>query len=96
MGFTTLSEYIIDTSNARHLKHRRYRIHLSTRDQTTEMRKNSITEPDHSWCSPIVVAAKKYGSVLFCCFYHNLSEIDLEVSQQLQRIDDTLNALSMV
>jgi hypothetical protein len=63
-----LNEHTIDTGSARTIKQRPYRIHLSKREQAEqeikEMTENKIIEPSYGpWCSPIVMVAKKDGSV---------------------------------
>ena len=99
IGFTKLVQHTIDTGSARPIKQRPYRIPLWKREQAEqeikEMRENKIIEPSYGpWCSPIVMVAKKDGSIRFCCDYRKLNEVTVKDSQPLPRIDDTFDALS--
>ena len=99
IGLTNLVEHKIDTGDAKPIKQRPYRIPLSKREQAEKeiktMAENGIIEPSYGpWSSPIVMVAKKDGSVRFCCDYRKLNLVTLKDSQPLPRVDDTFDALN--
>ena len=99
LGLTNLVEHKIDTGDAKPIKQRPYRIPLSKREQAEKeiksMAENGIIEPSYGpWSSPIVMVAKKDGSVRFCCDYRKINMVTIKDSQPLPRVDDTFDALN--
>ena len=99
IGHTNLVEHEIDTGDTRPFKQQPYRIPLAKRlhaeAEIQKMADEGIIEPSTSpWCSPIVMASKKDGSIRFCLDFRKLNSFTLKDSKPLPRIDDTLDALS--
>lgn len=58
------------------------------------MLKHGVIEPSTSpWPYPVVLVAKKNGSLRFCVDYRKLNDVTVKGSYPLPIIDDTLDAL---
>ena len=69
--------------------------HQVVRDDLDRMLKLDVIEPSRSsWASPIVLVAKKDGSIRFCVDYRLVNNIMIKDSYPLPRIDDSIAALS--
>lgn len=59
-----------------------------------EMLKLGVIEELHSaWCNPIVLVAKKDGSVRFCVDYRKMNEVLQFDAYLLPRVDELLDRL---
>ena len=98
LGRTGIVKHRIITGSAKPIKQPPRRLPLAKRDVTCqaidEMLKHGVIEPSTStWSSPVVLVAKKNGTLRFCVDYRKLNEATLKDSYPLPRIDDTLDAL---
>ena len=53
-----------------------------------------IEESDSPWASPVVLAAKKDGTVRFCVDYRRLNDVTRKDAYPLPRVDDSLDSLT--
>ena len=52
-----------------------------------------IEESSKSWCSPVLLRWKKYGSIRFCVDFRKINAVTIKDSLLLPRTDDTLDRL---
>ena len=99
LGSTDITTHTIDTGDHPPIKIPARRVPLHKQEaMTTEVEKmldKGIIEPcDGPWSSPVVLAAKKDGSLRFCIDYRKLNEVTKKDAYPLPRIEDNLDALS--
>ncbi len=97
-AMVTHIEHSIDTGNSAPVKQKSY--HVSKVESefleqaVNEMLGNDIIRPSSSpWSSPVVLVAKKDGSMRFCIDYRKLNEVTKKDSYPLPRIQETFDAL---
>ena len=98
LGRTDIVKHRIITGSAKPIKQPPRRLPLAKRDvacqAVDDMLKHEVIEPSaSSWSSPVVLVAKKNGTLRFCVDYQKLNDATLKHSYPLPRIDDTLDAL---
>jgi transposase InsO family protein len=99
LGSTDLATHSIDTGGHPPIKIPARRVPLHKQDamrsEVAKMLDKGIIEPcDGPWSSPVVLAAKKDGTLRFCIDYRKLNEVTRKDAYPLPRIEDNLDALS--
>uniref|UniRef100_A0A224Z164 Tick transposon n=1 Tax=Rhipicephalus zambeziensis TaxID=60191 RepID=A0A224Z164_9ACAR len=98
LGRTSAVTHRIDTGAQSPLRQRPYRVSPAERrvinEQVDDMLRRDVIQPsDSPWASPIVLVAKKDGSVRFCVDYRRLNKITRKDVYPLPRIDDAIDSL---
>lgn len=91
-------KHYIETVEHRPFKLRNFRISPKEQDvimkEVEEMAKHEIIRPSNSpYASPVVLVAKKDGSIRFCVDYRKLNTITKRDNYPLPRIDDTIEKM---
>ena len=75
---------------------RRPKQHIKeARKQLEEMIEHGIVEKGTGpWCSPVVLAKKKDGTLIFCANFRKLNAVTITDACPLPRLDDALDKLS--
>ena len=99
IGTTQLLKHPIDTGDAQPVKQQPRRIPHHLREQVEaqkeKMLANGVIEESTSpWCSPVVLARKRDGSVRFCVDLRAVNSATKPVAYPLPRIDEALDSLS--
>jgi transposase InsO family protein len=99
LGSTGLATHSIDTGDHPPIKIPARRVPLHKQDairsEVAKMLEKGIIEPcDGPWSSPVVLAAKKDGTLRFCIDYRKLNQVTRKDAYPLPRIEDNLDALS--
>ena len=99
LGMTSILKHSINTGNATPVRQPVRRLPPHYRDNVRqllgEMLENDVGEKSTSpWASPIVLVAKKDGSIRFCVDYRKVNKITRKDAYPLPRIDSTLDTLS--
>ena len=97
-GRTTLAEHCIDVGAARPVRLPPYRLPHAYREQVQEelkeMEANEIIEPSASeWAAPVVLVAKKDGSLRFCVDYRKLNSVTSCDAYPMPRVDELIDKL---
>ena len=92
-------QHRIDTGNSVAIRQQPRRLPLAKQEETSamiqKMLKDGIIEESTSpWSSPVVLVAKKDGSLRFCVDYRKLNNVTKKDSYPLPRIDGTLSTLA--
>ena len=98
LGVTTMVEHSIDTGEAKPIKQRPWRIPLAYREKVVTMIGNMLARgvvvPSRSsWASPVVLVAKKDGSLHFCVDNRWLNTITHKDVYPLPWLDDILDSI---
>lgn len=98
LGRTAIVQHTIDTGSHPPIRHRPYRTTPEKREeidkQVKEMLEANVIRPSTSaWAAPVVLVAKKNGTMRFCVDYRQLNSVTVRDNFPLPRIDDTLDAL---
>ncbi len=98
LGRTDIVKHQIITGSAKPIKQPPRQLPLAKRDVACQavdkMLAEGVIELSTSpWSSPVVLVAKKNGSLRFCVDYRKLNDVTVKDSYPLPRIDDTLDAL---
>ena len=99
IGTTNLLQHPIDTGDAPPVKQQPRRIPQRLREQVEaqkeKMLANGVIEDSSSpWCSPVVLAKKRDGSVRFCVDLRAVNSATRPVAYPLPRVDEALDGLS--
>lgn len=89
---------IVTEEGERPVRQHPYRVSPKERDairrQVQEMLQDDVIQPSTSpWASPVVLVAKKDGTLRFCVDYRRLNKITKKDVYPLPRIDDSLDRL---
>ena len=99
LGRTNLVEYEINlVPGTKPIKQAPYRLPLAKRQDAENeiklMAEKDLIEPSTSpWSAPVIIVPKKNGSIRFWIDYRKLNKVNIQDSQALPRIDDSLDAL---
>ena len=98
LGRTSAVTHRIDTGAQPPLRQRPYRVSPTERrvinEQVDDMLRRDVIRPsDSPWASPVVLVAKKDGSVRFCVDYRRLNKVTRKDVYPLPRIDDAIDSL---
>ena len=98
-GRTNLVKHRIYTGEAHPIKQPPRKLPLLKQQEAeklvgTILKEGVIEESNSPWSSPVVLVAKKDGSLRFCVDYRKLNDVTKKDSYPLPRIDDTLTTLS--
>ena len=98
-GSTSIVKHEIDTEGSHPIKHYPRRIPHFMKSKVEEliadMLQKKVIRPSKSpWSSPIVLVAKKDGTIRFCVDYRKLNYVTRKDVFPLPRIDDCLDTLS--
>lgn len=98
LGRASTVEHHINTGSHTPLRQRPYRVSATERqviqEQVDDMLHRGVIQPSQSpWASPVVLVAKKDGSIRFCVDFRRLNKITLKDVYPLPRIDDALDCL---
>ena len=93
IGRSNLVKHKIDVGDSRPIKQALRRVPLHYREeiekQTANMLENGIIEESSSpWCSPVVLVAKKDGTLRYCVDYRKLNDCTKKDAHPLPRIDE--------
>ena len=99
IGTTNLLQHPINTGDAPPVKQQPRRVPLRIREQVEaqkeKMLANGVIEESSSpWCSPVVLARKRDGSIRFCVDLRAVNSVTRPVAYPLPRIDEALDGLS--
>ena len=99
IGTTHLLQHPIDTGDAPPVKQQPRRIPQRLREQVEVQKENMlangvIEESTSPWCSPVVLARKRDGSVRFCVDLRAVNSVTKPIAYPLPRIDEALDSLS--
>ncbi|XP_026003826.1 uncharacterized protein LOC113009615 [Astatotilapia calliptera] len=97
-GRTSLIEHHFVTQPGVTVRSRPYRLPEHKRKivqrELAEMLRMGVIEESHSaWCSPIVLVAKKDGSIQFCVDYRRVNEVSRFDAYPMPRVDELLDRL---
>nr|XP_024655059.1 uncharacterized protein LOC112430808 [Maylandia zebra] len=97
-GRTSLIEHHFVTQPGVTVRSRPYRLPEHKRKivqrELAEMLRMGVIEESHSaWCSPIVLVAKKDGSIRFCVDYRRVNEVSRFDAYPMPRVDELLDRL---
>ncbi len=98
---TSVAEYIIDTGNAKPIKQPLRQIPLASKGEEEKEIQSMLTigiirESTSPWASPIVLVKKKDGTTRFSIDYRRLNDITIKDLYPLPRIEDCLDAVSVI
>ena len=98
LGATDLVQHVIDTGDHPPIHQPARRIPFALRDKVEQLVGNMLNQgvvPSKSpWASPVVLVAKRDGTVRFCVDYHCLNAATKMDVYPLPRVDDQLDLLS--
>ena len=99
LGCTHLTSHSIDTGEARPIKQapRRTPAAFEGRDKEAldkMLSRGTIRESNSPWASPVVLVAKKNGSVRVCVDYRRVNDLTKKDAFPLPKISDCLDAVS--
>ena len=97
-GLTDLAEHRIETENAKPIFSHPRRVSDKERkligEQVSDMLKEGVIEPStSSWCSPVVLVAKKNGDIRFCIDYRRLNAVSDRDMYPMPHVDDVIGRL---
>ena len=98
LGVTSWVEHSIDTGEAKPIKQRPWRTPLAYREKVialvTDMLARGVVVPSRSsWASPVVLVAKKDGSLRFCVDFRKVNSVTHKDVYPLPRVDDILDSM---
>ena len=98
LGRTRLMSHSIDTGTTHPVSLPARRLPWASRETArrivSDMLDQGVIEESTSpWSAPIVLVAKKDGSMRFCVDYRRLNDVTVKDPYPLPRVDDTLDAL---
>ena len=99
VGRTHCTQHRVDTGMAVPIRQHPRRIPAARREQTSQLlkdmlKKGTIRPSQSPWASPIVLVAKKDGSLRFCIDYRKLNKVTRKDAYPIPRVDDTLDTLA--
>lgn len=99
LGVTNVTQHKIETGDSVPIRQYARRIPYSMRPRVDELvdgmlQRNIIRPSSSPWASPIVLVAKRDGSLRFCVDYRRLNAVTKLDAYPLPRIDDYLDTLS--